>query len=317
MKLGLVVNPTAKYHRAHPGARRAMAEMCARSGVDALYAESRNAQDLARIASEFRGEGVDILAISGGDGTGSMTLTEFARVYGDQPLPTVALLRGGTMNTVCNSLGIVRGRSPELLRRVLGHCKRGTFKTVTADTMIVAGRHYCFLFGVGTVHAFLAAYYEEGTPYPTPQTAVRVLGRGVVSALSGGDYAKHITARVRVALEIDGEQWPTRDYFTVAAGTIDQIGLGFRPFHAKHVGSQGFFHTVCWTMSIPEFAANLPNIWMKRQLGDRFGWDRRARSMTLTAPDEGRLGYMLDGDLRTHDGPLTVGLGPILQLMLP
>ncbi len=290
--------------------------MCRRSEVPTLYAESRDPEQLSEIAREFRGEGVSTLAISGGDGTGSMTLTEFARVYGDQPLPTLALLRGGTMNTVANGLGIRRGASPTLLQRVLDQGARGEVTTVTADTMVVDGASHCFLFGVGTVHAFLREYYDGGSP-PTPLTALALLAKGIPSAMVGGEYAKRITARVSVEVSIDGEILGPRDYFTVAAGTVDQIGLGFSPFHANRAGSQRFFHVVGWTMSIPEFAMNLPKIWMKRRLAARCGWDRRATSMVLRAPDGGPIGYMMDGDLYSKDGALTVELGPALDVMLP
>lgn len=291
-----------------------MAEMCARAG--ALFAETRSPREIADVARVWKTAGIDVLAMSGGDGTGSHTLTHFAEVYGGQPLPTIAFVRGGTMNTVANGLGIRRGTPQELLKRLIGRCKAGRLETQGADVMIAAGREYCFLFGVGTLHAFLKAYYEAGQPHPTPLTAGRVLGRGIGAAFTGGDYAKQITARVKVGVQVDDETFATRDYFTIAAGTIDQIGLGFSPFHAKNRGDQGFFHVLGLTLTIPEFALALPRIWMKKPLPTA-GWDRCAKVLTITGADESPLEYIVDGDLRRHHGELTVALGPRLTVALP
>lgn len=316
LTFGLVVNPNAKYHRTRPLARQQMISVCERSSVRTLYGDSHSPSELTAIAERFCAANVDVLGISGGDGTGSMTLSAFRRVYGQRPLPAVALLRGGTMNTVANSLGVPRLTPPELLRRALSRCSQRRVETRTTDSMLVNERDVGFLFGVGTVHAFLRAYYDAGDSQPTPTTALRVLGRGVGSAVIGGAYARTITSRVNVAVTVDGEHWPLRDYFTVAAGAIDQIGLGFKPFHAKERQSQGFFHVVGWTLTIPQFARALPKIWRKRPLGPAAGWDRRATHLELTAPDDKPLGYMLDGDLRQHVGTLRVSLGPSVEMMV-
>ena len=58
------------------------------------------------LAREFKEKGIDILGISGGDGTNHRTLSTFLEVYGETPLPKIALLRGGTMNNLANQLGI-------------------------------------------------------------------------------------------------------------------------------------------------------------------------------------------------------------------
>src|SRR5262245_52846991 len=75
---------------------------------------TRPLDHLYRVAEEFKKAEIDMLGLNGGDGTIHHTLTAFSKAYGDQPLPQVALLRGGTMNTICNSLGL-KGDPPKLL----------------------------------------------------------------------------------------------------------------------------------------------------------------------------------------------------------
>ena len=62
---------------------------------------------------------IGLLAISGGDGTNHVTLSGFIDVYAGAALPQIALLRGGTMNTVANAIGVRRGRPEGLLARLV------------------------------------------------------------------------------------------------------------------------------------------------------------------------------------------------------
>src|SRR5687768_13824585 len=49
-----------------------------------------------------RERGASTVGVIGGDGTVSSVLTALHAEYGAAPLPRIALLRGGTMNTVAN-----------------------------------------------------------------------------------------------------------------------------------------------------------------------------------------------------------------------
>src|SRR6185295_9117190 len=90
-------------------------------GDHGVVRTARSRDDLARIAEDFRKLGIEVLGIAGGDGTNYVTITGFLGVYEDEPLPPLAFLRGGTFNTVANSVGVPR-QSPDglvasLLRR--------------------------------------------------------------------------------------------------------------------------------------------------------------------------------------------------------
>ena len=98
--IGVVLNPKSRQNRRDPGAALRLARQLGPIGV---VREADSIDALYRIAEDFRRDAVDVLAISGGDGTNTVTLTGFMDVYGSNPLPQVALLRGGTMNTVARS----------------------------------------------------------------------------------------------------------------------------------------------------------------------------------------------------------------------
>src|SRR5690349_1009041 len=103
--IGVVLNPRSRQNRRDPAAASRLARTLGDQGVVRM---ARTREDLARIAEDFRKLKIDVLGISGGDGTNHITLTGFLEVYSDEPLPPIAFLRGGTMNTVANAVGVPR-----------------------------------------------------------------------------------------------------------------------------------------------------------------------------------------------------------------
>ncbi len=232
--IGVVLNPKSRHNLRDPRAATRLAQALGAHGV---VREARSIDELYRIAEDFRRDDIDVLAISGGDGTNHVTLTGFLDVYGGAVMPQVALLRGGTMNTVANSVGVRRGAPEGLLGRLIrGYAQRASapLENVERHVMRIAPRaggkaHYGFLFGTGVVAGFLAEYYRDRDP--TPLVAAKTLLRAVGSALVRGDTIRRMARPFRgsVALD-DGTRWPEREYLTVTPGTIGHIGLNFKPF---------------------------------------------------------------------------------------
>ena len=110
--IGVVINPKSRRNLRDPGAALRLARQLGDHGV---VRAAHFIDELYRIAADFRRDNIDVLAISGGDGTNHVTLTGFIDVYGGHVMPQVALLRGGTMNTVANSVGVRHGRPEGLL----------------------------------------------------------------------------------------------------------------------------------------------------------------------------------------------------------
>ena len=124
MSIGVVLNPKSRRNLRDPRAATRLARTLGDHGV---VREARSIDELHRIAEDFKRLRIDILGISGGDGTNHVTLTGFINVYGGMALPQIAFLRGGTMNTVANSVG-VRGRPGIGCRRGAGCRLRFRFR---------------------------------------------------------------------------------------------------------------------------------------------------------------------------------------------
>ncbi|MBL8609493.1 MAG: sphingosine kinase, partial [Myxococcales bacterium] len=273
-------------------------------------------EELHRIAEDFKRLKIDVLGISGGDGTNHVTLTGFINVYEGASLPQIAFLRGGTMNTVANSVGVSRGRPEGLLDRLIhAYAERASRPLGGVERRVMrVGDHFGFLFGTGVVYGFLAEYYRDGEP--TPLVAAKTLFRGVGSTLVRGEMVRRMAEpfRGKVVLD-DGTTWEERDYLSVAAGTIDQIGLNFKPFYRYAERDEGF-HILGVKASPFGFVTQLPRIHRALPMQPHLTEDGVATRAVVSAARGSRMRYMIDGDLHEGGSDLEVTVGPRVRIVV-
>jgi diacylglycerol kinase family enzyme len=315
--IGVILNPKSRHNLRDPSAASRLARALGDHGV---VREARSIDELYRIAEDFRRDAIDVLAISGGDGTNHVTLTGFLDVYGGATMPQVALLRGGTMNTVANSVGVRRGGPEGLLGRLIReYAQRASapLENVERHVMHIAPAnakgHYGFLFGTGVVAGFLAEYYRDRDP--TPLVAAKTLVRAVGSALVGGDMIRRMARPFAGSVALgNGTRWPERQYLTVTAGTIAHIGLNFKPFW-RYAERPAAFHILGIYASPTSVVAELPRIHRAEPMraGKAYeGLAERAVVRSATGP----VSYMIDGDLHESPGELEIAIGPRVKLIV-
>ncbi len=310
-RLAVVYNPRARGGRRRPDGLARLERVVGGLG------EVRACGDLTsleRATADFRRAGVEIIAIDGGDGTASRVATACAKVYGDAARPALALLRGGTMNTIANSVGTPRGRPEALLGSLARELDAGRAPAMAERATMALGGRLGFLFGTGVLHGFLAEYYRRGAGTPTPWTALGTLAAGAASALVRGRLIRRMARRLDATVTVDGRTLPERDFLAVAAGTIEQIGLGFRPFF-RAPGDRSRFHVLAMTMSAAGLVRDLPNIHAGRSIRGRHGFEGLAARVRIEAR-RGRLGYMVDGDLEETSGALEIIAGPRVRFVV-
>jgi hypothetical protein len=329
--IGVIYNPRSSYNRRDPSAGPRLERALGSHGVvrkvdsiDALY----------RAAADFKRLDIDLLAISGGDGTTGVSLSGFLEVYAGATLPAVALLRGGTANTLADSIGIPRGKPDRLLRGLMpAYLDRETtpLAETTRHVMRLHGENsrrrdslsaslpastaiHGFLCGVGVVSGYLEAYYASGPP--SARVAAKTLLKGIGSTVVQGPMIRRMAAPFHGSVEFDdGTRWEERDYLSIAAGTIHHIGLGFKPFH-RVTHDLPAFHLLGIYTSPAGFVTQLPNIWRGLPMSPGHTYDSLAKRARLHAQTR-TIDYMVDGDLYACDGPLEVSIGPSVRIVIP
>jgi diacylglycerol kinase family enzyme len=304
--IGLITNPRSRVNRRDPSRIRRLGYLI---GAHGQAKATRSLDDLHRVCEDFHKERIDLLGISGGDGTMHHTLTAMIRAYGDDPLPPVAILRGGTMNTVATSLGI-RGETPRLLFELIDKHSRGLpFDTFTRRLLRV-GDAYGFIFGNGLIYNFLELYYESGNP--SPPVAARIVAMGSASAMIGGALARRLYRRVHARVTVDGEVWAREDFGVIAAAVVEQIGLGFKPFYRLH-DKPDHFQILGIHTDVFGFVSELPRIFAGQPMRRDKVIDSLAQHVLMESDEE--IGYTVDGDNYVVKGRLEMGLGPRVTLI--
>lgn len=311
--IGVVLNPRSSKNQRDPAAAARLARTLGDHGVVRL---ARSIDELYRIAEDFRRLEIDVLGISGGDGTNHVTLTGFIDVWGSASLPQIALLRGGTMNTVANSVGVRQGRPEGLLARLIrDYAARSSRPLANVERHVMRiGHDYGFLFGTGAVRGFVAEYYRGGEP--SPVVAARTLLRGIGSAMIGGEMVRRMCAPFRGSVVFDGDTaWEERDYLSIAAGTIDQIGLNFRPF--RRFGERpATFHMLGIHTTPFGLICDLPRIWRAEPMRPGKVHEALAAHAVVRSAS-GTVEYMIDGDLHESPRPeLELGIGPRVRILV-
>jgi diacylglycerol kinase family enzyme len=296
-----MASPRSGANRRRPARLRALEELAHTRGAR-LYA-TRTLDALDAAMRELATDPPDVLCINGGDGSVHRVLT--SAVQHLPTLPTLALLPGGTMDIAARSTGWL-GRGATGLRRVLD----GDLTTTERSLMLVDGRWAGFLFGNGLIARFLEVYEEVDDP--TALRAAQILGRGAASAVVGGPFAARLTRRWRGEVELDGEVLPGDDWLAVAAGTVEQIGLGFRPFREARAGQ---LHAVGLGSSVGRFARELPRVYRRRPLREPGNVERAARRLVLRSDEPAS--FMVDGDHHTGGNELVVEIGPTVRFLVP
>ncbi len=304
--VALVTNPRSRRNKLRPGLLGALREQL---GPRDVVVQAPDLDALDASAVQLRDRGVGLVAINGGDGTVHRVLTALARAYGDAPLPRVALLCGGTMNTVARGVGL-RGEPVGLLARVLADHRAGALTTCRRSLMCVDGSQVGFLFGTGLIARFLEHYYSGRDP--NPWSAAWLLGRAVVSTITGGPLGRALREPLQCRVLADGEPWLDGGFATVAAGTVDDIGLGFRPFF-KALDHPGQLHAV-GVADVTALVGQLPRVFTARPLTAAGTPNRVARSLEMHA--DAPIAYMIDGDFHRGGQSVRIEVGPAVEIAL-
>lgn len=294
----LLVNPHARRHRVDP-----MLLSAYRSLAGVSVHVTQHLDELPAACARIAAAGPSLVAISGGDGTISLGISELRRAFGERPLPPVIPLMGGTMNMVGHSVGIV-ANPLRALDRILAMAPE-TRPTHVRDTLQVEGRTG-FIFGLGLVTNFLDIYYDG--PRTGPVKAAEVVAKGVVGVAKQNAYAKRMFRRQSGRLAFD-DRSVDAEWTAVLVQTIENLGIGFRPMYRAHE-RPGTFHMLATDLSAVQVVNHLPLIFRGRPWPTTRMRDVVTDRIVFSPPSGETCGYTLDGELYRTAADIRVEIGP-------
>lgn len=296
MKLVVVANAQARLLRRRPQVVRALEDHL--SGGQALVV-TQDLDELEALIAGWVGSAPDVVGIVGGDGSVGRTVCALRRHLGEGH-PPIALLHGGTMNTISRSMG-ERGSPARRLRALVKACQVGVLETTRRGVLRVDGQRHGFLWGMGYIGRFIQRYNASGPggPFAAAWTLARMVG----AAFTGSELGRAFYRPLGCAIEVDGVPWPTAPWRVVGAGTVDDAGLGFRPFY-RCLDDPSRMHVVGHGASGPAFSWELPRVRMALPMQHPLAHDALATHL-LVRGAEGEP-YNLDGDVYIAGDRLTV-----------
>jgi diacylglycerol kinase family enzyme len=302
--IAIIANPNARRNREWPLA----AEQLRKAAPGATILETRGPEELAGVAKAVKAQRPRVLAIAGGDGTVTHTVTALSVALGDD-LPPLALLGGGAYDSLAPLGG--KGDAEDRLRRLSEALASGTELHVEQrDTLRVEGR--CgFRFGVGLPVRFIEAIYATG--HAGSFTSTRLLARAFWSSLTSGPFARRLYAPMDLRVRLDGEEWPRIEIYGLVCSSVAEAGLGLRPFR-RATEQPGAFQALGLTAGPRKFALELPRL----LVGLPARRDRLLEGVGEKLELTGRapLSWLLDGEIySSKSGKLAVGLGPRVTLV--
>lgn len=244
MRLYLIANPEAKRYKA---LENSVSQVGSKLESELkLRPTSDPNDDLVRAVEDFAKEGHEALAIYGGDGTVSTTLSCFMNVLGYIP-PTV-ILRGGTFNTTRKNIGYVDGSMVDFTSGYI----IDVLKAESLDDLRIVenglveiyykGRNpsipkrtFGSLYGIGGVARFIEHYDDDKTGKRGPKKAIDMVTGGIRSIVSellrGSDsevYARQFFNPTPMEIFIGDEKQEL--YYTTALlqGTVPDVAFGFK-----------------------------------------------------------------------------------------
>jgi diacylglycerol kinase (ATP) len=303
------VNPRSRANRRNP---RIASEFQALLGADGRVVAPTTLEDLDAAAAALRATPPKVVAVHGGDGTLHKVVTAMGRAFGDEPLPPIAILGGGTMNVVSASLHL-RERAVPFVEQLVETARSGSDFLTVRRRCLKVGDLFGFIFGNGLLANFLTEYY--GTGQYGPGRAVAVLLRAFGSTMIGGPFIKKLFKRWEGTLEIDGRVLDRTSFTGVCAATVREVGMGFKLNHRADDDPERFGFLAIHARPvalIPDFVA----VYAGRGVAPRHALSAVASQLRVI-PKDGTMAYTIDGDLYRADGPLDIAIGPPIRFVRP
>jgi diacylglycerol kinase (ATP) len=305
--IGIILNPYSSLYRNDPERLKRVGFIVGDRGschaTDTL-------DDVRELASEFKERDIDILGISGGDGTNHKTLTAFIKVYGEKPLPRIAFLRGGTANNTATQLGI-RGTPERILSNLMfKYHESQPFKEARIHMIRVNGE-YGFIYGVGAPERFISRYLEVAE-YGKFRAAC-ILLRGMFSALFNGRFARMLCKRFDCKLLIDGRPVPIKNCVAMVAGSGRSLGFNFRTLY-RATSDPGRFQIVAVSATPRQFLATFPRMLLAKPTKSKHVIDEMASSAAFEF--DRPMPYVVDGEILGPTDRIEIATGPLLTCIV-
>lgn len=309
--LGVIVNPYSGKNL-HSSTR--LTDLQEQLGRNGHFCVPQSIEELPEIIQQLRANGMTTLAIDGGDGTVHQVINALHKVYGSEPFPQIALLKGGTMNNIARNVGVpLLKRSHQLLAEVMTKRERN----IAVHHPLIVDTRAGFIFGMGAVAHFMDMY-ELPPGKPTVTKAIRMVLKLLGSAAINGPFSRELFAtQQQVFRQLANHQSSAETVnfntsFTIVS-TLSDIGFYVRPFHHT-ITHKEELQLISMNRSARQVAALLPRMWRAKALEGKGIVNLVGKGLEVDYECPQR--YTIDGDLYTSEHTQRFSVGPAIEFII-
>ena len=312
----ILTNPRSGKNRKYPTRFEKMMSLAKQhcAPENSLTAHQPNGLDaLLETVQHIKNSDADILCIDGGDGTIHQVFTALWKVYGEEcPYPTIALLKGGTMNNVARNVGVGLWTTAESLLKQIA--SNGDLQQVSQHPLVVSNdsgeERSGFIYGNAALAPFMQDYYEGSRP--SPLKGFLMFCRATFSALFGMAYSQRMMPPVEMKVHVNGDPLPKSTYTLVGVSTVPDVGFYCRPFY--HTLTQNnILQLLGMTCSPLHIAKVIPKLWLAKPTQKSYIKDIVGQQIRFeyTKPHISTI----DGDVYPPQSIDTIRVGPSVQFL--
>ncbi len=306
-KVGIIVNVNASGNKRDKELPSKIKNII---GDSAFLRVTSELSELNDVAHEFSEKDIEVVGISGGDGTLHHTITNLFYAYKAR-IPKVFFMCGGTMNTIAKASGL-RKNQLEVLKKLKEAVKSGISIPVVKKNLIKIGEKFGFIVGGGLVSSLLNEYYsgeERG-----PKKAAKVVWKLAKSAIMKGKEYERLFPVVKGFLKTDGVFRTFESLTAFLVATVHEIGLGFRVTYLGGKTDKGF-HFLASELSPFEYVLRLPKLYFGIPLKSKKVFDRICVNVEIEFEKD--IYYTVDGDMYLTEGKrLYAEFGPSVEILV-
>ncbi|MBN2724247.1 MAG: hypothetical protein JXR95_09270 [Deltaproteobacteria bacterium] len=306
--IGIITNANARIHRMFPFFHRFLKKMVGRRGN--LIA-TLSIDELEKTVRDFLNQDLDIIAISGGDGTIHRTLDALLKAT-DNPseLPMILTLPSGTMNIIPRALGISGGTVSNLMSTVFSYNHDLPMRVVKRNILQVNG-DYSMLFGMGAPVRILKVNYEQGK---SRFGASAMFIKYFSDLVMGAKLFEEILAPFSSSFTFDDDKPVSIEAHTLFASFTEKLPFGFR-FFPLSTKRRGEFETVFLDLTPRQAFSTIPRMWGGNPR--EFKGVLRKTASRLLIENKEPMEYTLDGDIYPAKKEFKIVAGPELRFIVP
>ncbi len=214
--MALVLNPIALKNKRFPHQTRSLLKAFEKLGESVVIGETT---DLGEEFVRWKEEELDLLVISGGDGTMQMVLGELLRVWSEDTLPRLLLIHGGTGGLVPTSTG---NPDPTDAITLLKHSLQNQSPLLAQRLQTLrVGDRATFSCGVGIFRRLFSEYVTYWGR--VDWSRIMFAARFAASWLVQGGLARHALTPCPVQVRIGDDVYPSGHFIGIYASTLDSI----------------------------------------------------------------------------------------------